>query len=254
MTTTMTTTELPRSPVARVLWIPVNVLQAVGVASVTAVLVVIAMIVRLFSARAPLMMARYVWAPAMLGIGGVRLEITGREHLDSDAVQVFVSNHESMVDIPVVFRVLPAPLRFILKRELAFVPFLGQFAWATGMVFVDRRRREKAITALRAVRALGRGGGSIIAFPEGTRSRGRGILPFKKGVFISAIDAQIPVVPVAIAGAERVLPCSGFRVRPGTIRLAIGAPIPTTGLTLSDRGALAARARDAVIALHASIS
>jgi 1-acyl-sn-glycerol-3-phosphate acyltransferase len=252
-TTMTTTTDVAPAPGARLLWVPLNVLQAIAVAVVTTVLTSIAMLVRLVSARGPLMMARWLWAPAMLAIGGVRLEVSGREHLNDEGVRVFVANHESMVDIPVVFRILPAPLRFILKRELAFVPFLGQFAWATGMVFVDRRRRERAIAALRRVRAL-RGGGSIIAFPEGTRSRGRGILPFKKGVFISAIDAQIPIVPIAIVGAERVLPCSGFRVRPGTIRVAIGEPIATTGLTLADRGQLAVRAREAVVALHESIS
>lgn len=238
------------SALERWLWLPVNVLQAAAVAAATAVLVTMAIVARVLGPRVPLQMARWLWGPVILAIGGVRLIVEGRENLRHDRVQIFVCNHESMVDIPVVFKVLPAPLRFILKKELAYVPFLGLFAWATGMVFVDRKRRDKALASLRRVRALGRLGGSIMAFPEGTRSRGQGILPFKRGVFVSAIDAQLPIVPIAIEGAERVLPCSGFRVRPGTVRIKIGAAIETTGLTMADREALVNRTREAVIGLH----
>ena len=226
-----------------------NVLQAIAAVLGTVFWVSVASVIGLAARRVPLWLARHAWAPTMLAINGVRIQVEGLEHVARTRSQVFVANHASTIDIPVVFRVLPVPLRFILKKELAWVLPVGFFAWLTRMIFVDRRNPEKARIALRKVAALGRRGGSIMAFPEGTRSRGRGLLPFKKGVFVAAIQAGLPVVPVAIHGAEHVLPSDSIAARPGVVRVAIGRPIPTAGMRLEQRGALADEAHAAVAAL-----
>lgn len=238
---------------SRGLWPLLNALQLLFIAVWTSFWVALACVALLVSRNLPLVMARRLWAPGLLRAGGMRLAVRGRENIDREHPQVIASNHQSMVDIPVAFIAAPVNLRFILKRELAWVLPVGLFAWATRMVFVDRRHREGARRSLRRLQALGRAGGSIMSFPEGTRSRAGDILPFKKGVFVAAIEAQLPVVPMAITGADRVLPPRSFRFRPGLIQVAFGRPIPTAGLTLADRQALATEVREAVVALQASL-
>jgi len=145
------------------------------------------------------------------------------------------------------------PLRFIVKRELGRVPFLGWYIAAMGMIFVDRGARSEALASVRQAAVLAREGQSVVSFPEGTRTRDGRVGAFKSGPFLAAIDAQAPVVPVALIGAGAVLPPSGFRVRPGTIGVAVGEPISTAGMTAADRGRLAQQARAAVVALRSRL-
>ncbi|MCG5052520.1 MAG: 1-acyl-sn-glycerol-3-phosphate acyltransferase [Myxococcales bacterium] len=234
-------------------YVALNLVQAAFVAVWTAFCVSAACVALLVSRRLPLVMARHLWAPPLVRISGARLEVSGHDNVRRDEPQIFVSNHQSMLDIALVFQAIPVNLRFVLKKELAYVPFIGLFAWATGMIFVDRKNRRAAVASLERVGRLVRAGRTIIAFPEGTRSRGQGILPFKKGVFVSAVAAQVPVVPVAIEGADRVLPSDGFRVRPSVVRVKIGTPIPTQGLSQPDAEHLMRQAREAVTSLYDSI-
>lgn len=206
-----------------------------------------------WSPRLPLAMARHAWAPPLLRAAGARLCVRGLERLEGTGPCIFVANHQSMLDIAVVFAALPVNLRFVAKKVLAFIPFLGWYMWAMGMVFVDRSNRRQAISSLTRAGAQIRAGAHVIAFPEGTRSRDGRVLPFKKGIFMLALEAQVPIVPVAIEGAQRVLPSDGFRVRPGEVQVAVGAPIPTAGLGPDDRDALMARVHGAVIDLHRSL-
>ena len=148
-----------------------------------------------------------------------------------------------------LFRALPVPLRFVLKQELAGVPFIGWYARAMGMVFIRRSRVRESSRRLHDAGALLRAGASLCAFPEGTRSRDGRVAAFKGGAFQLAIESGAPVVPIAIEGSGNVLPASGFRVRPGTITLRIGTLIPVAGLHPHDRQALSQRGHDAVFAL-----
>jgi 1-acyl-sn-glycerol-3-phosphate acyltransferase len=165
---------------------------------------------------------------------------------------VFVANHQSTIDVCALFRALPVPIRFVIKQELAKVPFIGWYARAMGMVFIERGHAREAVGRLHAVASLLRAGESLCAFPEGTRSRNGSVRPFKGGAFQVALQAGVPVVPIAIEGSGRVLPASGFRVRPGKITVRVGEPIPTAGLHAGDRHALAQRAHDAVAVMLAS--
>jgi 1-acyl-sn-glycerol-3-phosphate acyltransferase len=200
-----------------------------------------------------LTMARTIWAPGLLRGAGARMRVEGGEGVDWGAPALFVCNHQSMIDIPTAFVALPCPLRFIAKRELAMVPFLGWYMGATGMIFVARGEGEKARQSIRLAGERVRAGASVLAFPEGTRSLDGRIGPFKKGAFVVAIEAQVPVVPVAIEGAQRVLPRGGFRVRPGEIHVKIGDPIPTRGLRYEDRDRLIEQVRGALIDQHRSL-
>lgn len=236
-------------------WRLLNFAQACFLAFWTLLWVPVALLVLALtlSCDVPLAMARHVWAPPLLWAAGARLKVRGLKNLEGVGPCIFMSNHQSMIDIPVVFSVLPRNIRFVAKRVLLYVPVLGWYMWAMGMIFVDRSKRQQAIRSPKKAAALVRSGAHVMSFPEGTRSRDGRILPFKKGLFMLAIEAGVPIVPIAIEGARDVLPADGFRPRPGEIRVAIGEPIPTEGLSADDRDALIRRVRDRVIDLHREI-
>ena len=236
-------------------WFPINLLQAVLVALWTGGGIPLTLIACAVLRRKHLglTLARRVWAPVLLRFGPVRLQVEGRERVDPSRAYFVVANHQSWVDIPALFAALPVPLLFLAKRELAHIPFLGSYIEAMGMVYVDRAaRKESTRTVDQAARRL-REGLSILSFPEGTRSPDGRVRPFKTASFAAALDAGVPVVPVALEGPARILPRDGFRARPGTIRVAIGEPIPTASLSREDRAALARRTQEEVEALLAQM-
>jgi 1-acyl-sn-glycerol-3-phosphate acyltransferase len=245
-----------RAPVvARAAWALWNIVQLVYTVAWTASCIMLALLVLLLcggNRRLPLRMAARLWAPGLLVGAGAKLRVEGLERVDFSRPHVFVANHQSIIDICALFRALPVPIRFVLKRELARVPFIGWYARAMGMVFIERGHAREAAERLHAVVSLVRAGESLCAFPEGTRSRDGSLRPFKGGAFQVALQAGVPVVAIASGGSGAVLPASGFRVRPGTITLRIGAPIPTAGLQAGDRHALAQRAHAAVAAMRAT--
>ncbi len=236
-------------------WLAVNTVQALFTAVWTAGFILAALVVRLLSAgtRLPLAMARRLWAPGLLWAAGVRIEARDVETLDPDGRYFFVCNHQSMIDIAVLFRVLPVNLHFIVKDELRKVPFIGWYAAAMGMIFVKRGAGRAALDEVRGAAQLIESGRSVLAFPEGTRSSGS-VKPFKTGVFLPAIEAAVAIVPIAVDGAAKVLPARGFAVRPGTVRVAIGSPIPPDKLAGLDRHAVAERVRGEVAALFATLA
>ncbi|HEV2855065.1 MAG TPA: lysophospholipid acyltransferase family protein [Thermoanaerobaculia bacterium] len=254
--------SLPQEPAAttepilsRLFWFPVNLLQAVLVVLWTAGGITLTLIVcAVLRRKSPgLTLARRVWAPGILLLGPVRLRVEGREHLDPSRVYFFVANHQSWVDIPALFKALPVPLLFLAKRELARIPFLGSYMEAMGMVYVDRADRGKAVRAVSQAAQRLREGYSILSFPEGTRSPDGRVQPFKTATFAAALEAGVPVVPVALEGPARILPRDGFHARPGVIRLKIGEPLPAAGLTRDDRADLARRAQEEVEGLLADL-
>ncbi|MBP1473585.1 1-acyl-sn-glycerol-3-phosphate acyltransferase [Frateuria sp. MAH-13] len=237
---------------SRFAWALFNALQLLFTLLWTAAWIALALLVRLLTGGRhwPLRMASRCWAPGLLRGAGARLEVHGLERVDWSRPHVIVANHQSMIDVCALFRAVPVPLRFVLKQELAKVPFVGWYARAMGMVFIERASARSSARRLRAAVEVVRGGASVCAFPEGTRSRGR-VGPFKGGAFQLAIEAGVAVVPVAIEGSGRVLPAAGFRVRPGRIVVRIGEPLSSQGLVPHERSALAGQAREAVVALLA---
>ncbi len=199
-----------------------------------------------------LKMARSIWAPGLLWGAGARLEVEGLERVQLNRAYMVVANHQSVIDIPALFRAFPRPLRFVAKRELGRLPFLGWYMKAMGMILVERQVSASARLAVEETADhLGRGE-SVVTFPEGTRGSAEQIRPFKTGGFAAALAAGVEVLPVALYGSAAVLPRGGFAVRPGVIRVKIGAPIPPDGS--AGREALAAAAEKAVRSLYAELA
>lgn len=235
------------------LWTILNVLQAVFLALWTFIWGVLSIAVSLVGQQAlALRLPQLTWAPGLLRASGARVEVHGRDRVDWSKPCVVVVNHQSMIDIPALqVGLLPAYLRFITKEELMHVPVLGPYMRTVGMIGIDRGNTASGIERLkRQAQRCHDDCAVVVAFAEGTRSRTGQIKPFKKGAFMLALQAGIPIVPVSIEGARRVLPSDGFKVRPGTIRIDVGDPIPTEGLTVADRDALMERAHRAVVALN----
>ena len=185
-----------------------------------------------------------------LSLLGIRYRVVGSEHVPPRAV-VFCANHQSNVDPPVLFRALQSRLHILYKAELKKLPILGRAFELGGFVPVDRASRERSITAIeRGAQSL-RAGNSFLTFPEGTRSRSGELLPFKKGGFLMAIKAQVPVVPVAVQGGAAAMRKGSAIVRPVTVSIRIGTPIDTEGMGASDRDRLISRVRASIEGLLA---
>jgi 1-acyl-sn-glycerol-3-phosphate acyltransferase len=243
--------DVPSSPASgHLAWSVFNALQLAFTLAWTAAWVTLALLVLLAGARAEwvLRMAARGWAPGLVRGAGARLVVEGGGDVDWSRPHLLVANHQSVIDICVLYMAVPAPLRFLLKAEMLKVPFVNWYARATGMLFLDRDSRRDGARVRRQAAALLGQGMTLCLFPEGTRSRTGALAPFKAGLLQAAIDAGVPVVPVAIDGCAKVLPAHGlFRVRPGTIRVRIGAPIAVRedGATLH-RQALTRHAHEAV--------
>lgn len=184
-----------------------------------------------------------------LFLSGIRYTVTGREHLQRNRVAVYAVNHTSNVEPPILFDALSdlfPRLRVLYKAELRKLPILTWAFDLAGFVPLERGNRDQSLPAIeRAAEAL-RDGNSFLIFPEGTRSRDGALLPFKKGGFIMALKAQAPVVPIAIDGARAAMRKGSPWIQPVVVRVAIGPPIETAGLTLDDRDKLTAAVRGEV--------
>lgn len=238
---------------ARLAWRLLNALQLAFTLFWTAGCISLALLVRavLRDARVPLRMASTLWAPGLLGGAGAKVEVEGLERVDWSRTYVMVSTHQSIIDICALFRATPVPLRFMLKQEMTRVPFVGRYAKAMGMCFIERDgSRASMVRSLRAAAGIVQAGQLLCIFPEGTRSRAGHVGEFKAGAFQVAVSTGTAVLPVAMSGSGAVLPAGGFRVRPGTIRVRFGTPIELPpGAPAEVRDALAVRARQAVVDL-----
>lgn len=230
-------------------WSIFNSIQALFVLGWTSFWITVALIswaVTFGNHRIAFWLSRKVWTPGLLIGAGARLEVQGLERVDFSRHYLFVANHLSFIDICVLFAALPTNFRFLVKKELTGIPFLGWYIKMMGFVEVDRGGFSGSKKVFKDVERKLRAGQSIVSFAEGTRSRDGKVSKFRRAGFIAPIRAQVPVVPVAIEGADRVLPSDGFKVRPGLIRVRVGDPIPTVGLESGDREELAGRAEAVV--------
>jgi 1-acyl-sn-glycerol-3-phosphate acyltransferase len=189
------------------------------------------------------------WSWLILATTGVRVQVEGLARLVPGRTYVFVANHQSIYDIPVIFASLPYQLRIIAKQSLGSFPFLGWHLARTGHLLVDRRKPDPRGVFAWASSLTGRGL-SLIVFPEGTRSRTGFLGPFKGGSLYPAVQAGLPIVPISIAGSRHVMRKGRLMTCPGDVTLVIHDPIPTDANpepNIREVRALAARVR-AIIA------
>jgi 1-acyl-sn-glycerol-3-phosphate acyltransferase len=192
------------------------------------------------------------WARNLLRVAGTPVTMVWFERVPRDRPVVYVANHQSWFDILALGGTVPGTLRFVAKKEMASIPLLGQAMRAAGHIYIDRQNRAQALEAYEEVAGVIRSGYNTVVFPEGTRSRTGELQPFKKGPFVLALAAQVPIVPVYCAGTFNILPKAHVLLRPHPITLLFGEPIETAGLTYADRHGLMEQTRAAVVALRAA--
>lgn len=187
------------------------------------------------------------WSRMIARTVGARVTVHGAEGLREGQSYVFLSTHQSYMDIPVMLGYLPAQLRIAAKREVFQIPFLGWHMRRGGHISINRSSTEEAVATLRRAAEEIRPGVSVFLFPEGTRTRDGSLQPFKKGGFRFALQTALPVVPVTIKGTRQLLPRDSIVFRPGPVRMHLGAPIQTAGLTDADLPALVQQVREAMM-------
>lgn len=187
------------------------------------------------------------WSWLILRTTDVDVTVEGLERLEPGRTYVFVSNHQSIYDIPILFASLPYQLRIIAKESLGNFPFLGWHLRRTGHMLVDRAHPDRSKIFDWGSRLTSHGL-SLLVFPEGTRSVDGRVRRFKRGMFVVALEAELPIVPLSVIGSRHVMRKGRLATYPGKVRLVVHDPIDTTGLAGSDVRAFGERVRQIVAA------
>jgi 1-acyl-sn-glycerol-3-phosphate acyltransferase len=177
------------------------------------------------------------WASCLVWAAGIRVRLHNEERMRSGAPRIFISNHVSWFDVLTLAAVLPR-YKFVGKAELFRIPVFGRAARAAGMIAIERENRKSAFESYRVAAERIRGGASVVVFPEGTRGRSYSLRTFKKGPFVLAVAAGVPIVPTIVHGTIEVMRRDSFRVRPGVVDIHFLEPIDAGGLTYEDRNRL----------------
>lgn len=187
------------------------------------------------------------WARTLLAVSGVKVRVEGLEQIEPEGSYVFISNHLSYMDTPVALAHIPVQFRFLAKRGLFQIPFLGQHLSRAGHIPVPREDPRAAVKVMQtAAETIQRKKISMLIFPEGGRSHDGALQGFKEGGAYIAIRAGVPVVPVVMIGTREVLPFGSGLVRPGRVVLRVLKPISTVELALKDRTVLTERLRELI--------
>ena len=220
----------------------------------TAVLAVVCVLVCLVVS--PRTGSRYVarpWAKMIFVLTPAGVDIRGCEHLDKGQSYIVVANHVSQMDIPALYGWLDLDLKWVMKKELRKMPFIGFASAAMGHIFIDRSNGLAAMQTLCSVKDRLVGGTSVLLFPEGTRSRDGQMRKFKRGAFMMAKELDLPILPVTLLGTGDILPAGGLNFTPGRARMIIHEPIPQTWVREHDEQQLLQLAQQTIAAgLHSA--
>jgi 1-acyl-sn-glycerol-3-phosphate acyltransferase len=195
------------------------------------------------------LVARF-WAKTILWVSGIRVTVTGIHRIKDLNSCIFMSNHESNYDIPVLLSHLPRQFRWLAKAELFRIPIFGRSMSGAGYISIDRSDRESAFQSLARAAETIHGGTSVMIFPEGTRSRDGRLLPYKKGGFVMAIDAQVPIVPIVIQGTHDIMPKGRLLIRPRPVMVTICEKIDTHGFSRETKDVIMDQVRRAMQAVQ----
>jgi 1-acyl-sn-glycerol-3-phosphate acyltransferase len=187
-----------------------------------------------------------LWGKIALLANRVKVEMEGIEHVKGEGPYIFMSNHQGYYDVFALLGRLPFQFKWLVKKELFSIPFLGWTMAAAGYINIDREGTRKTVGALNEAAQRIREGMSIVIFPEGSRSPDGSIQSFKKGGFTLAIKSRVPIVPIAIAGTREIMPKGKLTAAAGEIRIQMGYPIPTQSYSLKDREALISKVNQAI--------
>jgi 1-acyl-sn-glycerol-3-phosphate acyltransferase len=216
----------------------------------TIIMGTISLIVSLFESAGRLQhQISQVWSRMLLKVSGVKMRIEGREKIDPAGVYVFVANHRSLMDTPVVLAHIPLQFRFLAKKGLFLIPILGTHLRRAGHLPVVKDNPRASLKSMNdAVRIIRERGMSVLVFSEGGRGTDQ-LQDFKEGAAYIAIKAGVPAVPVAMTGTREVLPMGSMQIMSGVVELIFGEPIPTANLTLKNRTELTILLREKVAGL-----
>ena len=189
-----------------------------------------------------------LWGRSALLLSGLRSHVSGSEHIQQGPA-IYVANHQSNFDIPLLYASLPIQFRWLAKKELFDIPLLGLGMQRCGYIPIDRSNPRKALRSMHEAATQVRAGVSVIIFPEGTRTPDGELQEFKKGALLVALKAQVPVVPVAIRGSFAVMSKDSLRIHGGDIEVEIFAPIDTAGMKNADMDNLLKRVREPIAAM-----
>jgi 1-acyl-sn-glycerol-3-phosphate acyltransferase len=184
-----------------------------------------------------------IWGRCLLKASAVRAEAFYDPALEPGRSYVFLCNHQSLFDIPLLLTTCPGQVRMMAKRSLFRIPFFGWGLWAGGFIPIDRGDRSTARQSFASAVARLRTGTSILLFPEGTRSMVDTLLPFERGGILLALKMGLPIVPVGVRGTRAVQPKGSLTIRPGTVEVRFGAPISCADYGIRRRAELTAEVR-----------
>lgn len=188
-----------------------------------------------------------MWARGLMYLVPAKLTVYGEENLPLHPSYIVVSNHLSLMDIPILYGWLDLDLKWVMKKELRKVPLIGGGCALLGHIFIDRSNRAEALRQLEDVKRELEPGISILFFPEGSRSRDGTLKRFKNGAFLMAKDLDLPILPITLTNADTILPPDGMDLRPGSAQMIIHPPIGVEQVRDSSSEQLRDRAR-AIIA------
>lgn len=187
-----------------------------------------------------------LWARSILAVSSIKVTVKGLSNIDPAASYIYMSNHQSNYDIPVLQGYLPIQFRWLAKAELFKIPIFGRGMRGAGYISIDRSNRRAAFKSLKEAAKIIKSGVSVLIFPEGTRSLDGDIRPFKKGGFVLAVDSGVPIVPVIIHGTRAIMPKGGILIKPGNVILEIQKPISTLNYARKTKEDLMEKVRNTI--------
>ena len=188
-----------------------------------------------------------IWAKCILVASGVKVTVKGLHNIDPAGSYIYMSNHLSNFDIPVLMAYLPVQFRWLAKAELFKIPLFGHAMKRAGHIRIDRSDRKSAIQSINKAAKTIRNGVSVVIFPEGTRSQDNNIQPFKKGGFFLAVDSGVYIIPIIIHGTWFIMPKKRFLVKPGNVVLEITSPIDSSDYTRKTKDDLMEKIRNVIL-------
>jgi 1-acyl-sn-glycerol-3-phosphate acyltransferase len=213
----------------------------------TAFFAILAIIVSFFTRTGnPVHIVARIWSQSILMVSRVHVSVKGLSNIEPDKSYVYMANHQSNFDIPVLLGYLPVQFRWLAKAELFKIPVFGRAMLGAGYVKIDRFNRQSAFASINKAARRMKDGVSVMIFPEGTRSKDGSIRQFKKGGFVMAIKSGVPIIPVVIRGTWPIMAKSSLRINRGDVEMEIAKPIDTSGYSMETKEELMDRVRTVI--------